>query len=112
MRYYWDIMDKEQQEKKSIYELQLKCDYYLKRMQDEEPIKCIYHDLKNHLLLSNDNIFKSYSTEKLRLYVKYYNTGNDFLDIILADKIDVAWIHGIEIECNFNFSTVNFLEPL
>lgn len=112
MRYYWDIMDKEQQEKKSIYELQLKCDYYLKRMQDEEQIKSIYHDLKNHLLLSDENIFKSYTTEKLRLYEKYYNTGNDFLDIILADKIEVAWKKGIEIECNINFSTGNFLEPL
>ena len=49
-RYYWDIMDKEQQKKKSVYELQLKCDYYLKRMQDEEQVKSIYHDLKNHLL--------------------------------------------------------------
>lgn len=111
-RYYWGIMDKEQQEKKSVYELQLKCDYYLKRMQDEEQVKSIYHDLKNHLLLSDGNVLKSESIKKLQLYEKYYNTGNDFLDIILADKIELAWKQKIKIECNVDFRAGDFLEPL
>lgn len=111
-RYYWDIMDKEQQKKKSVYELQLKCDYYLKRMQDEEQVKSIYHDLKNHLLFSDGNILKSETIKKLQLYEKYYNTGNDFLDIILADKIELAWKQKVKIECNIDFRAGNFLEPL
>lgn len=111
-RYYWDIMDREQQEKKSVYELKLKCDYYLKRMQDEERVKSIYHDLKNHLLFSDEKILKADTIKKLQLYEKYYNTGNDFLDIILADKIEYAWERGIKIECNIDFSSGYFLEPL
>lgn len=112
MRYYWKILDKEQEEKKSVYELQLKCDYYLKRMQDEEQVKSIYHDLKNHLLFSDDNILKSQTMRKLQLYEKYYNTGNDFLDIILADKIERAWERGVKIECDIDFKAGEFMEPL
>lgn len=91
MRYYWNIVDAEQQEKKSAYELQLKCEYYMKRMQDEEQVKSIYHDLKNHLLFSGEKVLRSQMMDKLRFYEKYYNTGNDFLDIVLADKIETAW---------------------
>lgn len=111
-RYYWDVMDKEQQEKKSVYELQIKCDYYLKRMKDEEQVKSIYHDLKNHLLLSDESMLKSQTVKKLQMYEKYYNTGNDFLDIILADKIELAWNNGVKIECDIDFKEGGFLDPL
>ena len=81
-------------------------------MQDEEQVKSIYHDLKNHLLFSDGNILKSETIKNSSFMKKYYNTGNDFLDIILADKIELAWKQKVKIECNIDFRAGNFLEPL
>ena len=34
------------------------------------------------------------------------------MDIILADKIELAWKQKVKIECNIDFRAGNFLEPL
>lgn len=108
---YTYIAGQKKEEENSLYELKLKNEYYLKRLKTEEQIREIYHDLKNHFLLSasgiNENIKK-----QLEKYEQYYETGNSFLDVILADKIEKANELSIKIECNINIPHSDFLKPL
>lgn len=94
-------------------------DYYRKRIKDEERIRSIYHDMKNHLLI----LESGHSTEasrqmaqELRLqiagYENYVHSGNDFLDIIINDKSEKAHEKHIDFSINVDFDGINFIEPL
>ena len=45
------ISEQEQRDKMQIAQLQQQFAYYQEKMKDEERIRSIYHDLKNHLLV-------------------------------------------------------------
>ena len=63
------------------------------KLEDEEKIRSIYHDMKNHLLvleasqnseISHKMAKKLYS--EISAYDNYIHTGNEFLDIIIEGK--------------------------
>lgn len=87
------LREQEQRDKMQIAQLQQQFAYYQEKMKDEERIRSIYHDLKNHLLVMENR----QNTEETRQmaetlrsqiadYEDYVHTGNEFLDIILKDK--------------------------
>lgn len=45
------LREQEQRDKMQIAQLQQQFAYYQEKMKDEERIRSIYHDLKNHLLV-------------------------------------------------------------
>lgn len=53
-------------------------EYYLQKLQEEERVKEIYHDLKNYFLLSDDDKVSEEIRKKLKMYERFYETGNDF----------------------------------
>ena len=76
----------------SAYQLQhlkQQREYYQDKMKEEERIRAIYHDMKNHLLVlenSQESEAARQMAKHLRSqiadYENYVHTGNDFLDII------------------------------
>lgn len=62
----------------------------MQKLQEEERVKEIYHDLKNYFLLSEDDKISEEIRKKLKMYERFYETGNDFLNIVLAEKIRKA----------------------
>lgn len=109
---YLEILEKKKEEEKTLDELKIKNEYYLQKLEAEEKVKEIYHDLKNFLILSNQELIDNKIKNKLTLYERFYETGNDFLNIVLAEKISKAYELGIDIECDVDFSKGGFVEPL
>jgi len=114
---YVNIENKSYEQRMAIYVLQIQTRYYEEKMKEEERIKEIYHDMKNHLLLleeceGNDSEKISYLRKELMQYEDYYRTGNKFVDIILKDKLAKATEYNIQIEDNIELMDVDFIEPL
>ena len=68
--------------------------YYKDRLQDEERVRQIYHDMKNHLLVLQSQFENSpvlhqaaqTLQDQLQAYESYQHTGNEYLDAIIRDK--------------------------
>lgn len=110
---YIKTKQKAEEEKNKLIKLELQYNYYKSKKEDEEYVRKIYHDLKNHfLLLSDSDKYPVEIMRKLRSIENYYHTGNEFLDVIISDKIKKAHAENINIECNIDFSSGSFIEPL
>lgn len=78
-----------------------------------ENIRIMYHDLKNHLLVS------SYNTEYMRKvkdtiikFDKFADTGCKILDILLWEKYNEANKSGIEFASTFGKIDFSFIEDI
>lgn len=110
--YHISVQQEKREEEAALYELKVKSDYYLKKTDMENEIRQIYHDLKNHFLLTEETEARKEILKKLSLYETYCETGNDFLNVILSEKLNQALKQGIHIECDVDFSKGGFLQPL
>ena len=113
------LREQEQRDKVQIAQLQQQYAYYSDKLKDEERIRSIYHDLKNHLLVmeSRQNTEETRRmAETLRSqiadYEDYVHTGNGFLDIILKDKAAKAREKQIDFSAVVDFHGIDFMEPL
>lgn len=108
------------QTKYQLKELQMEYQYYEDKLKEEERIRSIYHDMKNHLLLLQEPEGDSQESgqmiaalqEQISSYENYYKTGNTFLDIIIRDKAQKAKEQGIDFSAMVHFEDGGFLEPL
>lgn len=102
-----------------VQELEMKQTYWRDRMNDEERVRSIYHDMKNHLLVL-ERQGRSQETrrmaEKLQheveMFEDYTHTGNDILDIILKEKAELARQKQIELSVNADLHDINFMDAL
>ena len=113
------LREQEQRDKVQIAQLQQQYAYYQDKLKDEERIRSIYHDMKNHLLVlegSQGTEVTRQMAQELRSqiadYENYIHTGNSFLDIIIRDKAEKAREKQIDFSAFIDFSGVNFIEPL
>ena len=113
------LREQEQRDKTQIAQLQQQYAYYQDKLRDEERIRAIYHDMKNHLLVleSKQNTAETQQmAQELRTqiadYENYVHTGNEFLDIILKDKAEKARAKEIDFSAAIDFEGVDFIEPL
>jgi len=103
-----------------VRELEQRQAYWQDRFRDEERIRGIYHDMKNHLLLLQaktdhpqevDRAIQSLQ-EQISTYETYLPTGNDYLDILIRDKALTARQKGIDLNAVIQFEDGGFLDPL
>ena len=113
------LREQEQQDKVQIAQLQQQYAYYQDKQKDEERIRSIYHDMKNHLLVlegaqATDETRKMAQELRTQIadYENYIHTGNDFLDIIIRDKAEKAREKHIDFSAFIDFNGVDFIEPL
>lgn len=101
-----------------IRQLELQYAYYREKQKDEERIRALYHDMKNHLLLLDQDREQAGTPlaesllAQISDYENYLHTGSGFLDVILRDKAEKARNSGIDFKCDIRFSDGAFLEPL
>ncbi len=103
-----------------IQELETQRNYYKDRIRDEERVRSIYHDLKNHLLIwqsesgEGNEVMQSARKLQSRIegYEKYWHTGNEVLDIIIRDKAKLASEMQIDFNAVIAFEDGSFLETL
>lgn len=113
------LREQEQRDKIQIAQLQQQFTYYQDKLKDEERVRALYHDLKNHLLVleSRQNTEETRQmAESLRSqiagYENYVHTGNEFLDIILKDKAVKAREKQIDFSAMVDWGGIDFVEPL
>ena len=116
--------DQEQKDKIQIAQLQQQFAYYQEKLKDEEKVRSVYHDMKNHLLVLQRHILQrqinspetTEMVEKLQsrvaMYEDYVHTGNDILDIILKEKSELAREKSIAFSVTAGLNGVDFIEPL
>ena len=116
---YLYLREQEQRDKIQIAQLQQQYAYYQDKQRDEERIRSIYHDMKNHLLVlegSQGTKATRQMAQELRSqiadYENYIHTGSSFLDIIIRDKAEKAREKHIDFSAFIDFSGINFIEPL
>ncbi len=103
-----------------VQELEMQRNYYKDRIKDEERVRRIYHDMKNHLLLlqaqtgNGQAVQKSIQElqEQIQEYENYHYTGNEFLDIIIRDKAKLAQEKKIDFNAVIAFEDGAFIELL
>ncbi len=101
-------------------ELEMKQSYYRDRMGDEERVRGIYHDLKNHLLVLQAQAGNRQEVDasiqglqsQIHAYENYYHTGNEILDIIIRDKAKKARESQIDFSAAIALEDGAFIEPL
>lgn len=113
------LKEQQQQAQQQIAQMQIQFAYYQNKLNDEERVRAIYHDLKNHLLVlenGQNTIETRQMAEKLRSqiadYEDYAYTGNEFLDIILKDKAEKARKRSIDFSVAVDFHGIDFIEAL
>ena len=103
-----------------VQELEMRQAYYTDRMRDEERVRRIYHDLKNHLLVlgayagKEQVVWESIQglQNQIQEYENYYHTGNAFLDVLIRDKAKTAQKEQIDFGVVVDFEGGDFIEPL
>lgn len=101
-------------------ELEIKQAYYIDRMRNEDRVRSIYHDLKNHLLVLQSQSENSQMVRdsarglqsQIQEYENFHHTGNEFLDIIIRDKAKTAQAKQIDFSAAVSFEAGFFIEPL
>ena len=113
------LREQEQKDKMQIAQLQKQFDYYQEKQKDEEKVRSVYHDMKNHLLILQQQINSPETAEmveelqaQVAMYEDYVHTGNGILDIILKEKSELARDKQIALLVAVDFHGVDFIEPL
>ena len=113
------LREQEQQNKIQLAQLQQQFVYYQNKQKDEETVRSIYHDMKNHLLVlegSQGTDATRKMAEQLRTqiadYEDYIHTGNNFLDVIIKYKAEKMREKQIDFSVSIDFDGVDFIEPL
>lgn len=110
--------NKLQLENKLIREkVNMEYNYYMKIENNQEKVKKLYHDMKNHVIcisnLSDSDDIKRYIENiniKLNTIGDFFNTGNRILDIILNEKYEICKEKGIHLETYIDFSKIDFID--
>ena len=113
------LREQEQKDKMQIAQLQQQFAYYQEKLKDEEKVRSVYHDMKNHLLVLQRQINSPETAEmveklqsQVAMYEDYEHTGNDILDIILKEKSETAREKHIALSITADLNGVDFIEPL
>ena len=113
------LREQEQKDKMQIAQLQQQFAYYQEKLKDEEKVRSVYHDMKNHLLVLQRQINSPETAEmveklqsQVAMYEDYEHTGNDILVIILKEKSETAREKHIALSVTADLNGVDFIEPL
>lgn len=113
---YLYLREKSLIDKMRVKQLEQQVSYYKDKQTEELRIRSLYHDMKNHLLLLEEypQNTKLISGLKRQLddFENYYNTGNEFLNVIIKDKARKAKENQIDFKCTIQFGNMNFINPL
>lgn len=92
--------------------------YYSKMRENQENIKKLYHDMRNHMMcigsLENKGEAVSEYISELNSEISncesLFNTGNIILDIILSEKKEICTSKGIDLVAHIEFSKCGFIK--
>lgn len=91
----------------------LKYEYYREQIESYESMHILYHDLKNHMLVSNyDSSYLEKTKVALSKFEKVFDTGCDVLNILLWEKNNEAEKQDIGFECDIDNVDLSFIDDM
>lgn len=91
----------------------LKYEYYKNYIESLENMRILYHDLKNHMLVSNyDSSYLEKTKKTLEQFDKIYDTGCDILNILFWEINNEASKYGINFECIVEKVDMSFIDDM
>lgn len=117
--YYVQSKEIEHKNKMNMAQLQMQYEYFCNKQEDDLKLRELYHDMKNHLLVLQNNLeieqkqnyIKSILNE-VKVFESYIDTGNDFLNSIINVKYKEATSKGIAFQARIDFSDISFMSPM
>lgn len=90
------------------------------RMAASQDVRCMYHDLKNHLIsistIAGDDVKVQHYLADMKARLEGFEsgveTGNAMLDGILAEKMKLARLNGITMSIYVDFSKITFIRDM
>ena len=116
--YYMKAYQKNTDYETALYVKQQQSEIYKNQIEDQQQIRSLYHDMKNHLLIlehSGPEECRKYLAnlkEQVDQYQNIYQTGNPYLDVLLRDKRKICEENQITLDIRANFLDVTVLEPI
>lgn len=91
----------------------LQYEYYKEQIETYENMRIIYHDLKNHMLISEfSSSYQDRIKNKLKGFEKFDDTNSTILNILLWKKCNEAHDKGIEIKINVSQVNLDFMDDM
>lgn len=120
LKNYYSLREQRKQDQFLIEKLQQQYLYYQDKQKEEERVRSLYHDMKNHLLVLQAQMKKSGDAQqsiqelqdKIEGYETFQHTGNELLDVIIQDKAKKAQERDIDFSAVLHFEDGGFIEPL
>ena len=118
--YSWYLMQEKQHAERESMVLQYEVSSAKREMQAAGDIRRLYHDVKNHLLAiksmaANEGEVKKYLNELLPQFEGYetqVSTGNQTVDAILSEKIQLAYRDGIRFNVCLDLSSIGYVKTV
>lgn len=95
--YYLKVREIEHKARINMEEMQIRYDYYRGMKEDMDEVRKLHHDIKNHLFVLEETSLSESKTsyigqlhEKIQNFESRYDTGNEFLDVVLHKKKKLA----------------------
>lgn len=98
--------------------LEMEYKYYSNLKENQENVKRLYHDMKNHIAcieVANNNLeIRNNYIDSIRSEIDKlslgFNTGNEVLDVILNNKKEICIKNKIDLNVFVDFSKIDFME--
>ena len=98
--------------------LQMQYKYYMNIKENQDKVRQLHHDMKNHIICMRKLNQNGYDNEKyiesidkkIKSYENTFDTGNVLLDIILSEKKQICNNKNIKFFSSVNFTKCDFIE--
>ncbi|EOU2096407.1 ATP-binding protein, partial [Clostridium perfringens] len=98
--------------------LKMQYKYYMSIKENQDKIRQLHHDMKNHIICMRKLNQNGYNNEKyiesldkkIKSYENKFDTGNILLDIILIEKKQICDNKNIKFSSSINFTMCDFID--
>ena len=98
--------------------LEMQYKYYMNIKENQDKVRQLHHDMKNHIICMRKLNQNGYDNEKyiesidkkIKSYENTFDTGNVLLDIILSEKKQICNNKNIKFFSSVNFTKCDFIE--
>ena len=98
--------------------LEMQYKYYMNIKENQDKVRQLHHDMKNHIICMRKLNQNGYDNEKyiesidkkIKSYENTFDTGNVLLDIILSEKKQICNNKNIKFFSSANFTKCDFIE--
>lgn len=118
--YFIKMHHKDMIDEEELALAKMRSEIYKNQIEDADKIRSMYHDMKNHILVLNNEMlepegqekYMSVLQKKIDAFDDYIHTGNQYLDIMLKEKMKDCRGNDITLDAQINLCEISVLNPV